>query len=517
MRARSSKKAFLLALLVFFPLTTILAQEATSAPPTPSTPAIANDTGTVIRDEWTVVTIKGKRCGFGHSIVREQITPGGKQFLTENHQEFKFQRQGQNVRLVTRSVVVETAEGSVIQFQNESSGAGSKQITRGQRVGAEMVITDGTLQRRIPLDPKALGPEAFDRQIRALKLAPRSTFSALTFNADFPQLAVTTTVVVAGKEKRLLRNESRDLWKLVMTTNLLPNMETLSYFDDASEPQLAVMLIPGIGELEMVRSTRADAMKQLDSFEVFTSSLIVPKQPLPNVAQLKSATLRLTTLSSREPLLFWSGPGQTLVESKPGQTTVRVTLPHFDENTPEWKLPHSADAALKTYLEPSSYIEQTPRLVALAQQAVGDEKNPFLAARKIQRFVRAYIQNPDLSVGFATADETAVSRRGDCTEYAVLCAALGRAVGLPTRVVAGLAYLPATPAQPQDKFGFHMWAEAWLGPDQWQPMDAALSRYDVGHIALVKSALPDVDPRVELFLPIAQVMHDLQIEVLNTQ
>ena len=85
--------------------------------------------------------------------------------------------------------------------------------------------------------------------------------------------------------------------------------------------------------------------------------------------------------------------------------------------------------------------------------------------------------------------------------------ALGRAAGLPTRCVVGFGYIPPGDEEPTiahtvdsntGTFGFHMWAEAWIGPDQWVPMDAALDGFDVGHIAITKSALEEVDPIVDL-------------------
>jgi len=107
----------------------------------------------------------------------------------------------------------------------------------------------------------------------------------------------------------------------------------------------------------------------------------------------------------------------------------------------------------------------------------------------------------------------------------VLCAALGRAVGLPTRCVVGFGYIPPGEAQPTIAsatdsktgiFGFHMWAEAWIGPDRWMAMDAALDGFDVGHIAITKSALEEVSPVVDLNMPVIQLMESLKIEIVKT-
>jgi hypothetical protein len=205
---------------------------------------------------------------------------------------------------------------------------------------------------------------------------------------------------------------------------------------------------------------------------------------------------------------------------------VEVTAPTFTAADATWQLPHANTPELHRYLQASAYLEvNAPEVQALGREAVGDEKNPVLAAHKIERFVRAYITKKDLNVGFGSAEETAKSREGDCTEHAVLCAALGRVVGLPTRCVVGFGYIPPGEDEPTVTntvdpktgiFGFHMWAEAWIGPHQWVPMDAALDGFDVGHIAISKSALEEVNPIVDLNTPVFDMMKSLKIEIVKT-
>ena len=92
-----------------------------------------------------------------------------------------------------------------------------------------------------------------------------------------------------------------------------------------------------------------------------------------------------------------------------------------------------------------------------------------------------YVTKKDLSVGYATAAEVAASRQGDCSEHAVLAAAMCRAVGLPARVVVGYAYVPEI-AQLEHVFVGHAWIEAYVG-EKWMPLDPALEEFGPGHIA----------------------------------
>jgi hypothetical protein len=98
-------------------------------------------------------------------------------------------------------------------------------------------------------------------------------------------------------------------------------------------------------------------------------------------------------------------------------------------------------------------------------------ENPTLPA--LGDFVAGYIDDKNYRGSFDLASRVAETRSGDCTEHAVLLAALARALGLPARVVIWVV-LVETPAGVQ-AFG-HAWAEVhsgsgWLLADATQPAD----------------------------------------------
>ncbi|MEM9058551.1 MAG: transglutaminase-like domain-containing protein [Pseudomonadota bacterium] len=70
--------------------------------------------------------------------------------------------------------------------------------------------------------------------------------------------------------------------------------------------------------------------------------------------------------------------------------------------------------------------------------------------------------------GFDIASQAARSGEGDCTEHAVLTAAVARAQGLPARVVVGVVLLAM--AEKNAAFG-HAWSEVFVD-EQWQIVDA---------------------------------------------
>jgi hypothetical protein len=103
--------------------------------------------------------------------------------------------------------------------------------------------------------------------------------------------------------------------------------------------------------------------------------------------------------------------------------------------------------------------------------------------RHLVTAVQARLSGPVSYRGYHTAHEALALRGGDCTEFALLLAAAGRARGIPTRVVAGLAYGSRFVGKAH-AFGPHMWVQAW-NEERWVSYDAGLGEFDSGHLALV--------------------------------
>ena len=98
-------------------------------------------------------------------------------------------------------------------------------------------------------------------------------------------------------------------------------------------------------------------------------------------------------------------------------------------------------------------------------------------AKSVERWVRQNMQAVEFSQAMATADNVAKTLSGDCTEYAMLAAAMCRAVGVPSRTVLGLVYAPGPGGKPF--LAYHMWFEVYA-EGQWLPLDATLGQGGIG-------------------------------------
>jgi transglutaminase-like putative cysteine protease len=158
---------------------------------------------------------------------------------------------------------------------------------------------------------------------------------------------------------------------------------------------------------------------------------------------------------------------------------------------------HAADLAPTAFLQ-----SDHPRVQAVAREALGGERDAKRAAVRLNDWVYEHLRKvPTISI--PNALQVLEMGEGDCNEHAVLLAALGRAVGLPTRVVAGTVYLDGA-------FFYHAWCEVWLG--QWVSIDPAFDQFpaDATHIKLIAG---DPDEQVRML----GIIGRLGIEVLDDQ
>jgi len=146
--------------------------------------------------------------------------------------------------------------------------------------------------------------------------------------------------------------------------------------------------------------------------------------------------------------------------------------------------PGEDEAVRARSLRPTRWLQSDhPRLRSIAapfaRMAVSDaQKMQRLAIRTRQLMPRVEF------AGHYSALDTIVRRAGDCTEAAVLLAALGRAIRIPTRVVSGLVYSRDDYHGLGNVFVPHSWVLAYVD-GEWRSFDAALDHFDSTHIALI--------------------------------
>lgn len=268
-----------------------------------------------------------------------------------------------------------------------------------------------------------------------------------------------------------------------------------------------------------IESEWADETVMTDGFaspELMTSLMVKPEAKIDSPRKLKRAIYELTLPEGvdAEP----ASAGQQTVE-RLGPGRFRVTV-FRDEAHGE-----RAAAVDSSFLASSMTIQKDDPVIAdRCVWALKNQKNDMTATPDLFRsFVHQHMEVKDLSVGFATASEAARTGQGDCTEHAVLLAAMLRHKNIPARVVTGLLYVEEF-AGKRDVFGYHMWTQAYIKDvkgegGRWIDLDAMLPGYqnfDAAHIALSVSDLNDANIGQDM-LAMMPFLGGLEIQVVEIE
>ncbi|MCP4787794.1 MAG: transglutaminase domain-containing protein [Fuerstiella sp.] len=191
-------------------------------------------------------------------------------------------------------------------------------------------------------------------------------------------------------------------------------------------------------------------------------------------------------------------------------STVRITLlPSLVERqrtlrTSNMKLPSQS----ATHWMPL----QDPTLQKMAVIASAGHTEPREVCRRLESFVHSKMQHSAFSTSLSPADEVARAMRGDCTEHAVLLAALMRINGIPSRIVSGLIH-----TNRQLGFTGHTWVEALIG-SEWIPFDSSIgsTATNVTHLKLADSEMPDeMSSGIALFLPVLDLAGRAEVRIIS--
>jgi transglutaminase-like putative cysteine protease len=232
-------------------------------------------------------------------------------------------------------------------------------------------------------------------------------------------------------------------------------------------------------KLVLTLTDEATARGPREAPELLVASFVKPDQPIAEPRATRRAVYRLTDRAG----------ALTTVPSTAGQTAEKRGDAWLITVSTAEPPATSLDEA-EIFLKPSAYLDYgNARVKALVLQALkGAEPNNASRAEAMRSFVHRYVATYDLTTGFASASEVAIAKRGDCTESAVLLAALLRNAAIPSRVVSGLLYVEEF-AGAKNVFGHHMWVQGYID-GRWLDLDPITSgRFDAAHIALATSAL----------------------------
>lgn len=507
----------------FLPWLATLAMSAgCGAPPAPppdtsvAQPAAAGKQADVeTRETWDVYYLGAARIGYGQTRVAPRTDDGVPCRETIGYNRITLRRFGQVVQQELTLTSVETLDGRLRHGRSEMASGSSRLVTEVRAEGERLKIrTDSgglTQESEIPWDASWGGFFATESSLESQPMQPgeRRTLQALM--PVFNQVAEIRLEAGPYEETSLLNGTHRLLRiRSQVVLDGQPALVSTLWTDQTGQTLKSV--VEGINQVAF-RTTRAGALEQSEpaEFDLGRSTLVRVPRPLRDAHRTAVIVYRATLEDGDPSSIFVSGPLQTVRPLGPhvAEITVRRLTP--DEpaarSLPDSQRPRDNDLA------PNALIQSTDeRVVTMAGSVAPGETDPWRLAQALERHVHQAIRAKDFSQALASAAEVARSLEGDCTEHAVLLAALCRARRIPARVAIGLVYYPA-----EQGFAYHMWSEAWIG-DRWVPLDGTLGMGGIGggHLKLAESNLTGASA-LSVFLPVVQILGRLQLEVAEVQ
>ena len=465
-------------------------------------------------DRWYEVFLGGSKVGYSHSTMK--LKKG--EVVSESTFVMSVMRAGVLIEIKSMESTKELLSGEIISFSGEMEMAGVPVIKNGWVKGNEIVIKEKQFFRenetRHPLDPEGKMTWGLMKALRENNFKEKGReFETKVYSADFGMASPTkariktmgeTEVSILGQNQKVFQTE------ISMATSV-GKIKTQSWLDAWGFAVKTKMQLGGL-PVEIKQSNKIEAKQSPESKEFLLNSLIYLKKEIPSNAQSVKFKMELTKGQLSQPLYQSELQKVTKLDDK--NLIIEIKAEKWGKDTVRIKKEFKTAQEFKTA---NLMIDSdNPLIRQLAQNAGKGSKNIIELSEKLFFFAQKYLIYKNFKVGFASATETAKKREGDCTEHAVFLAALGRAMGIPTRVASGIAYLKSFKGK-KNVMGFHMWTEFHLR-GKWMRLDSALGKIGThaDRITLSVTSL-NQESLTQLGLGIAEMIGNVKLIIYNIE
>lgn len=487
-----------------------LALPALAAPTTAPAPAKTTFT------RWYQVFLGEEQVGYMNTATSESPIAVESTSLMK----IALRRGDAEVAISVATLFVETPDGKPIRAMSEQKLGGlvmRQNVTFGPE-SMEVVTTQGDSERRGTVattadDRDFLAPAAAERYVHERIAAGDKEIKWWSLDPATGLKRFESKLTIKGRDEIEIMGKRVAALSVAQTGSNMPGVTLFAHADESGRPLKSTVPIMGGMSITIVQATEEDARKVGRPAEVMIASFVTPDRPIKNPRRLRSAVYQITLKPGDETGNAAAKPASSGMADFPrggfqrvvwaDDTTATVVVDLSSPVNPVDDVPKDENRKPSDFLN----FEDVRVKVLLARALAGRPADlPVLKKAEVLReFVHGFVETKDLTVGFATATEVARTGQGDCTEHAVLLAALLRGAGIPSRVVSGLLYVEEFAGQ-KNVFGYHMWTQAWIPAEKkgadgpvsgggWMDFDAVLedAPFDAAHIAVSRSALSDKD------------------------
>jgi len=421
--------------------------------------------GPPLGERWFSIMMNGERVGFTHINLQE--TTGGYELCSYGSAKFKVM--GVSRESASKEKYQIGKDLSLKSFYVEQTINGTPMKLKGEVEGttvkAVVESAGKTRKKSLKIKNRILPPSA-------LNFYPlmQGAVAGKKYNV---QMLDVEEVKVKGIEIKVIGSEKlpEGVESVHIQNDLYPFVDNDIWLDlsgnTLKESVRDGMILTIAEDALTVKKFIVDAaLAKKDPLLEF--SLIRVEPPLKNPENVKKMTAIFSGFPADFPL--HQDAGQTSVVLADG--TVKFTI----TRTFAMKNGKSHDqTTLASYLKTNG---NNGEIAEKAKEVAGAEQDHVKMAEKLNKWIAAEIKSA--AIDNQSPIETLRKKEGNCHSHALLYVTMARAVGIPSRLVSGLAYFR------NKGFLYHSWVESYLG--EWVPIDPALGQMpaDATHIKLVE-------------------------------
>ena len=456
-------------------------------------------------DRWYEVYLGGGKVGYVSDIMQKD----GDVIKSRNEFVMQIKRAGQSIEITVEQETKEKISGELIEFSTETKMAGIPMLKKGRVEGEELVVYEKQFisgkETRYPFDPEGGMSWGLRKQVMENGFQEAGkTYELKVYSPDMGMKKPVKAKIICFGEKPIQIGEKKiKAYEVDMELKSpFGSMITKSWFDENCVALKTVMNMGGM-KISIIEVPKKKAKKmEEEAHELLLSSVVPLDAAVPNSDK---NTFIMKAIKGKWSAKLFEGNGQKI--EKINDNSIRVIV---DQSLKKKKVEGETD--LKPFLSSSVYLDTDDLLIQkLAKKGKGKAKTSQEIANKLTKFVFRYMSNKNYEVGFATASEVARNKAGDCTEHSILLAALGRALGIPSRVVTGLVYADEFEDQ-KDVLVYHMWTQFYID-EQWVNLDSALGLVKCPADRITFSVDSLEEDTIASVLPLVELINNLKVTV----
>jgi hypothetical protein len=469
--------------------------------------------GRLVEETWDAAFLDGFKAGFFHIEVREVPGSGGRLYRTTLDMNLTLKRFNDAINMRMETGTTETGDGRVTGvFMRQFLGKQQQMLLTGTVLGDQLhvKVTGGfQMDKKIRWNEQVVGLYRQQRLFREKKVKPGDSFQFHSYEPSFNTVVGiratakdTEEVEVFGTKQKLLRVDAvPDKLEIQGGSVQLPAMAY--WLDRNLGPVRSQTEVPGLGKVVLYRTTKAVALlpsKLPEKGGPALDSVLRLNQRIDHGVEADAVVYRITLPEDDDP--------GSAIKSDDRQKIEKVQGKSFEVHVKAVRGPKeggNADARPGDEFLKSNYFlnSDDPKIQEHTRRAIGTETDPWKKARSIEAWVRANMKILNYTEAMATADHVARSLEGDCSEFAMLTAAMCRAAGIPSRTAIGLVYVEI---RNSPSMAYHMWTEVFVR-GQWIPLDATIGRGSIGagHLKITDHSWADTQSLTPI-LPVMRLM-----------